>query len=104
MDISIAVNKPGEADWNDLSWQHFDDGLRFIRSDITPSPAIQSDGNEKWGASSADMAAILLQRPVMVAIHATEMLNRNIETELLVAKPLTLQSYLSGISPKLLDI
>ena len=34
------------------------------------SPALKA----QWGRHAADMAAILFQRPVMVAVHAREML------------------------------
>ncbi len=104
MDLTAAINTPGDPDWNDLSWKHFSDGLQFIRSDIKPTLGIPPGIKEKWGASSSDMAAILLQRPVMVAIHATEMLNRKISSELFVGKAITLQSHLSGINRKLLDL
>jgi hypothetical protein len=103
MDLTSAVNRPGDTGWNDLSWKHFDDQLKFIRSDVQPTLPIPPDSSGKWGESSSDMATILLQRPLMVAIHATEMLNRKIESELFVGRPVTLRSHISEINPQLLD-
>ncbi|MGW4382492.1 hypothetical protein [Kitasatospora sp. NPDC004531] len=80
--------------WNDLTWQHVDpDRLGFIEfGDATHVPLAPFDGSpddlEKqqqraednalplWYSrlSSADIAYILFQAPVMVAIHAQEML------------------------------
>ncbi|MFD7641961.1 hypothetical protein ACFV4P_15035 [Kitasatospora sp. NPDC059795] len=80
--------------WNDLTWQHVDpDHLGFIEfSDTTHVPLVPFDGSpddlEKqqqrsedialplWYSrlSSADIAYILFQAPVMVAVHAQEML------------------------------
>jgi hypothetical protein len=44
------------------------------------------------------MAAILLQRPVMVAIHAKEMLETDIEPELDSLPTTTLYTYLSTLT------
>jgi hypothetical protein len=65
--------------WNDLSWDKMPAG-GFLKPGVLPlapfgaQPA-GSLGN-RWGKNSADMAAILFQRPVMVAIHAREMLEK----------------------------
>jgi len=104
MDISAAINRPGDPDWNDLSWKHLPKNLKFVRANIKPTLSIPASIKEKWGASSADMAAILLQRPAMVAIHATEMLNQEIPNELFVGEAITLRSHLLSINAKLLDI
>ncbi|MFF4816279.1 hypothetical protein ACFY2K_17000 [Kitasatospora sp. NPDC001309] len=80
--------------WNDLTWQHVDpDHLGFVEfTDATHVPLAPFDGSpdelEKqqqrtedsalplWYSrlSSADIAYILFRAPVMVAIHAQEML------------------------------
>ncbi|HMQ60400.1 MAG TPA: hypothetical protein PKE06_07020 [Flavilitoribacter sp.] len=85
MDVTYNPNTPGGPySWNDLSWENFSgSALPFIRPGAVPGntgdgkqfipPQIPAGGI--WGKSSADMAAILIQRPVMVAVHATEMLN-----------------------------
>jgi hypothetical protein len=63
--------------WNDLSWDRMP-GSRFVSPAGPPvpsffnllSPALRA----QWGRHSADMAAVLFQRPVMIAVHAREML------------------------------
>lgn len=58
--------------WDDLSWSNVADGpwidvTESLRDATIPDQA-------RWGATSADMASILYQDPVLIAIHATEML------------------------------
>jgi hypothetical protein len=62
--------------WNDLAWTHFADGQVFIDTTVTPSfvPAGPGESLSQWGSDSARMASILFQAPVMIAVHATEML------------------------------
>lgn len=63
--------------WNDLAWDKMPAG-RFMSPASPPiapfSPFPPGSPNHRWGRHSADMAAILFQRPVMVAVHAREML------------------------------
>ncbi|RNI30688.1 hypothetical protein [Rufibacter latericius] len=85
MDVTYEPNKPGEFTWNDLSWENFgDQEIKFLSPDVVPGNTGKPGGNFSapndpktgtWGKSSADMASILFQKPVMVAIHATEMLD-----------------------------
>ncbi|MBD0332303.1 MAG: hypothetical protein ICV66_06575, partial [Chitinophagaceae bacterium] len=86
MDVTYDPDKPGEpSTWDDLSWENFGkQDIKFIKSDIAPGNTGQEGGNfiiptdalkGIWGKSSADMAALLFQKPVMVAVHATEMLD-----------------------------
>ena len=96
MDISFNPNQPGDRTkytWNDLSWENFRNDLKFIRRDTFPdvfqsTTEANTPATGIWGKSSADMASILMQRPVMVAIHSTEMLDVNIP-----ANPLILNKY-----------
>lgn len=87
MDISFDPDKPNDpVTWNDLSWENFDGGnIPFIsgtkfpkKPDGTGFDVAQQDKSGNWGRSAADMATILLQRPVMIAVHATEMLDKEI--------------------------
>lgn len=86
MDISFKQDAPDSVTWNDLSWENFDGGkIPFITPTIGPKKPDGSgfdvsdqDKNGAWGNSAADMATILLQRPVMIAVHATEMLDKEI--------------------------
>ncbi|MEL6987045.1 MAG: hypothetical protein AAGK97_04370, partial [Bacteroidota bacterium] len=78
MDINFKPNEPGEFSWNDLSWENFEADLDFVSQDEGPTgtrASMPADNEGKWGRSSADMATILFQRPVMVPVHATEMLD-----------------------------
>jgi len=82
MDVSFKRNTPDEFTWNDLSWKNFEDNLPFVNRDIQPGNTTSATFNPpndpkkgSWGRSSADMASILFQRPVMVPVHATEMLD-----------------------------
>jgi hypothetical protein len=99
MDIDFRPNTPGTHTWNDLAWENMPPGTKFLRRDqgpdLSPLPA---EDTGKWGHDSAHMAAILLQRPVMVAIHAKEMLETDIEPELDSLPTTTLYTYLSTLT------
>ena len=79
MDINFKPDQPNSFTWNDLSWENFNgEKIPFISGKKKP---VKTDPNAKkgtWGRSSADMASILFQRPVMVAIHSSEMLDKDI--------------------------
>jgi hypothetical protein len=86
MDISFDPDLPNAVTWNDLSWENFEGGdIPFISGTKAPVKpgggkfnVANADTLGTWGRSAADMATILLQRPVMIAVHATEMLDREI--------------------------
>lgn len=66
--------------WNKLSWNHFGDPdtikIIDLDSDFQPEISIEApENNIKWASNSADMAYILYQAPVMVALHADDMLD-----------------------------
>ncbi|WP_148306544.1 hypothetical protein [Gemmatirosa kalamazoonensis] len=63
--------------WNDLAWTLFPDGHRFVDTTVLPQgfvPAGPGESLSQWGSDSARMATILFQSPVMIAVHAREML------------------------------
>src|SRR5204863_7443518 len=64
--------------WDDASWK-FVKGNYISKDDdfspITGNNSMPADESARWLRSSADMAYILYQKPVMVAIHASEMLS-----------------------------
>jgi hypothetical protein len=66
--------------WDDLAWDAFPDGLPFIATSTQPKPAffnlLTPALKSQWGRDSADMAFILYQKPVMIAVHAKEMLEK----------------------------
>lgn len=65
--------------WNDLSWESVPAGT-FLNPAAQPLPAffnlLAADLKAQWGRHAADMASILFQRPVMIAVHAREMLEK----------------------------
>ena len=70
---------PEPVVWDNLAWQNLGDDV--TRIDVAKPFAVEPGGvdrqNVEWGANSADMAFILYQKPVLVAVHAREML-RNV--------------------------
>ena len=59
---------------DDLAWDKFGGvDIAFIKKDVRPDPGVPAD-QSMWGVDSAKMASILFQKPVMVAVHANEML------------------------------
>ncbi len=78
MDIEFEPDDPNKVTWDDLSWDEFSSGLRFIDTSTPPVASffnrLTSAERGQWGSHSADMASILYQRPVMIAVHAKEML------------------------------
>jgi hypothetical protein len=66
--------------WDDLGWDNFADGIEFLSTSIKPLPAffnkLTAAEKAQWGTHSADMASVLYQKPVMIAIHAKEMLEK----------------------------
>jgi hypothetical protein len=64
--------------WNNLAWDLFGEAEpAFVASTPPPvfkNPDLASLGEHVWARSAADMAFILFQTPVMVAVHANEML------------------------------
>ena len=79
MDVTFAPDDDPATPltWNDLAWSHFPDGQAFLDTTVFPqgfTPAGPGESASQWGTSSARMAAILHQSPVMIAVHAREML------------------------------
>jgi hypothetical protein len=73
MDISRPKNP--QSSWDDLSWEHFKPPVQtHLRTDQPPNIVTGTDHPGKWGSNAAEMAYILFQKPVMVAVHADEML------------------------------
>jgi hypothetical protein len=82
LDINYEPPASGGNTWNDLSLENFTD-FPFISGNKPPDPNTSNGGwpadatseiLEIWGRSSADMAGILMQKPVMVAMHGSELL------------------------------
>jgi len=76
MDINYEKSDE-KVSWDDLSWDKYSPQNGFINIDIKPNsdfkPAAPENVDE-WGQNSARMGHILYQKPVMIAVHAKEML------------------------------
>jgi len=62
--------------WNDLNWDHVISSLasnNYIDLESAPLNGLEID-NVIWGSHAADLANILLQQPVRIAVHAKELL------------------------------
>ncbi|PYS22677.1 MAG: hypothetical protein DMF72_12510 [Acidobacteria bacterium] len=87
MDIAYEPTRDNDSDptndlndtWNNLAWNLFGPTEpAFIKR--FPAPAFPKPGSEDlnkhiWARNSAEMAYSLFQTPVMVAVHASEMLD-----------------------------
>jgi hypothetical protein len=69
---------PALEEWNDLTWDHLGSPDEVPYFDLDAAPALQDsaspDSHIRWASNAADMAYILYQDPVMVAVHADNML------------------------------
>lgn len=69
---------PAPTQWTELAWNHLGDPHEIALIDLTTVPATNittpPDNAIQWGANATDMAYILYQVPVMVAVHAESML------------------------------
>jgi len=72
------ANDPRD-NWNNLAWNSFPGNEpKFVKR--SPAPSFPRPDNTElsahpWGSNAAQMAYILFQTPVMVAVHASEMLD-----------------------------
>ncbi len=74
-----TAGRPAIKSWNDLSWEDVktdESGYLLLReSAFSPLPPEKdSEQQYRWNYNSAHTAAILLQLPFRVAVHATDML------------------------------
>lgn len=81
LDIPVPDSPtPDLSTWEDLNWEHLDPALSYISLDpsLDPNDGKRGDHIEPlmWTTSStsADIAMILMQKPVMACIHAREMI------------------------------
>jgi hypothetical protein len=71
MDITFNQGDD-ELTWDDLSWENFNEEVKFIKKDVLPT--IAPTDHVTWATDSASMAYILFQKPNMIAVHARKML------------------------------
>jgi hypothetical protein len=76
LDEDAATSSEDPLVWNNLSWKSLGENISVIDLDkpFAANPPGGDKGGATWGSHSADMAFILYQKPVMVAIHARDML------------------------------
>jgi hypothetical protein len=71
--LEPAEKTPLSNSWNDLRWSDVMPDRSFLNPGATPTPfnnvAWGAPGEAAWGQNAAAMAAILLRRPVRVAMH-----------------------------------
>ena len=61
--------------WDDINWGHLGTNPKYIDVTATLSPTTpQTNPNISWGTDSASMAWITYQKPVIIAVHADDML------------------------------
>jgi hypothetical protein len=67
---------PALTSWNDLSWRHLAQTEAELKalSHASIHKALPEIDQVKWGKNSSHQAYITLQRPVRIAIHASEMI------------------------------
>ena len=73
-------DEPRDRVWDNLSWENIDLAgkpvINLSRPFILPLGGTQT-GGLAWNSNAGDIAAILYQKPVMIAVHGREMLDRN---------------------------
>ena len=79
MDVSFTPDDDPTTplSWDDLAWTLFPGDPAFVDTGVPPTgllPAAPGEALAQWGTDSARMASILYQRPVMILVHAAEML------------------------------
>jgi hypothetical protein len=71
-----SAAEPSDDKWDNLSWDNLGAEVKVIdlaAPFATEPPGTDSSG-ANWGANAADMAYVLYQKPVLVAVHARDML------------------------------
>lgn len=71
-----SATPPQTNKWDNLSWQNLGEValIDFNRPFAQPMPGTAAPNDPAWGANAADVAAILYQKPVLVAVHGRELI------------------------------
>ena len=74
----FAEPLPPLTTWNNLSWQHFANNEEELKalSHASTKTVLPVIGGVEWGKTAAHQAFITLQRPVRIAIHATQLIRK----------------------------
>ncbi|MBI5916780.1 MAG: hypothetical protein HY842_15495, partial [Bacteroidetes bacterium] len=75
-------NIASEFKWDNMSWKNLGDAVSLIDASgaFVTNPPGTNPHNINWNSNSADLAYILYQKPVLVGVHAREML-KNLAAE-----------------------
>jgi hypothetical protein len=70
------ADNPSEFKWDNMSWQNLGNDVALIDAGAVLNPVPQGTDPHgiSWNSHSADLAYILYQKPVLVAVHSREML------------------------------
>lgn len=74
MDIAFSPDEGQTITWNNLAWDKCNTTNGFIDTSKQLDPTFKPADVDKWGGNSANMAYALYRQPVMIAVHAKEML------------------------------
>ena len=71
-----SASPPQTSKWDNLSWQNLGDVaiVDFDRPFARPVLGAAAPGDPAWGSNAADVAAILYQKPVLVAVHGRDLI------------------------------
>ncbi|MFQ5448716.1 MAG: hypothetical protein ACE5FF_17465, partial [Saprospiraceae bacterium] len=71
-----TTTNPSPEKWDNLSWQNLGNNVALIDPSAALNPALPGSNPDgiNWNSNAADLAYILYQKPVLVAVHAREML------------------------------
>lgn len=75
LDEELADNS-SEFKWDNMSWKNLGADVALIDpgAALSPSPSGSNPQGINWNSNSADLAYILYQKPVLVAVHSKDML------------------------------
>ncbi|HEU4794943.1 MAG TPA: hypothetical protein VFT02_04885, partial [Pyrinomonadaceae bacterium] len=78
-----STQAPALVTWSDLSWRHFANTEAELKelSHVSLSKTFSEVDQVSWGKNSAHQAFITLQRPVRIAIHATQMIRETTDAD-----------------------
>jgi hypothetical protein len=76
LDEHAVTTSEDPVKWDNLSWENLGVAVALIdlSKPFASQPPGTQDGGATWGSNAGDMAFILYQKPVLVGIHARDML------------------------------
>jgi hypothetical protein len=75
--IKFGLDEPPQptpfSTWNDANWAHLGSSPKYVDLSL-PFPTPITPQGISWASDSASMASILYQKPVIIAVHADDMI------------------------------